>query len=145
MIWQYTIASIVVIKMDAQVHILCSHCEKVLVEVPKEKRKTENVINVEGEDPLSKVIKSDENEASLNFMSESQDEVESSYCEIRIDYSKTENVPSTSKSGGEIQAKLESVETGHRKGSVERKVSGTFKKLEPTIEHIRRIVGYETI
>ena len=145
MIWQYTICSNIAIKMEAQAHILCSHCEKVLVEVPKEKTKTENVFDVEEEKPLSKVKKCDENEASLNFKSESQDEEESSYCEIKIDYSNTENAPSISKSGGEIQPKLESVESGHRKGSVERKVSGTFKKLEPTIDHIRRIVGDEAI
>ena len=40
--------------MEAQVHILCSHCEKVLVEVPKEKVQTQkgNVSNVP-ENPAS--------------------------------------------------------------------------------------------
>ena len=79
--------------MDAQVHILCSNCEKVLVELPKEKRNNDNVINIEKETNEGKGTNEDktieeEKEPSLNFKSMSPDEEESSFCEIQIDYSK---------------------------------------------------------
>ena len=125
--------------MEPQVHILCSHCEKVLVEVPKDKTKTEKVITIE-EEPIQTLIKRDEKEPSLDFKSESQEEAdESSFCEIKIDYSKNENAKSAAKSSGDVHTKLEQPAR-----SSERKLSVTLKKLDPTFDKLRRIVGYAT-
>ena len=126
--------------MEAQVHILCSHCEKVLVEVQKDKTKNDRVINIE-EEPLQNVNKRDEKRSSLDFKSESQEELdESSFCEIKIDYSKNEKAPSSAKSGRDIHTKLEQPEASFS----ERKLSGTLRKLDPALDKLRRIVGYET-
>ena len=99
--------------MEAQVHILCSHCEKVLVEVPKEKVQTQkgNVSNIP-EKPSSVEKTTNKIESPLNFKSESQEEEESSYCEIKIDYSKNENIQSASRLTGEIRRKSIIPESG---------------------------------
>ena len=126
--------------MEAQVHILCSHCEKVLVEVQKKKSNNDEVIDIENE--LSeKADKSGKRESSFDLKSESQDEEEdeSSICEIKIDYSKNENSQLSANSGGEIQSKLDQ----QGPGTAERKVSGTFRKFEPTLDKLRMIAGYE--
>ena len=125
--------------MDAQVHILCSNCEKVLVELPKEKRNNDNVKNIENETHEGKGTNEDktieeEKEPSLNFKSMSPDEEESSFCEIKIDYSKKEHVPSNSRITEETISKMESADV--------RFGDATLKKFEPTMDKIRRMAGY---
>ena len=118
--------------METQVHILCSHCEKVLVEIPKEKRNAEIVSDIKQE-PVAIEPKSTEKDASLNFKSDSQEEEESSFCEIKIDYSKNENIPSSAKLGGEIFNKMELSEPGLS--------DSTKKKRNPTLDRFRRMAG----
>ena len=119
--------------MEPQVHILCSNCEKVLVELPKEKRNNPKVINVEEEINEDKTTEEDK-EPSLNFKSMSPDEEESSFCEIKIDYSKKERVQSSSRIAEEMISKIESPDV--RVGDT------TLKKFDHTIDKIRRIAGY---
>ena len=126
--------------MEAQVHILCSHCEKVLVEVQKKKSNNDEVIDIEKE-PSEKDEENGKRGSSLDLKSESQDEEEDelSFCEIKIDYSKNENSQLSVNSGGEVQSKLDQQEAE----IAERKVSGTFRKFEPTLDKLRMIAGYE--
>ena len=133
--------------MDAQVHVLCSNCEKVMVELQKDKRnKEDSVINIEKETiveekPSDEKIEvtidntiDEEKEPSLNFKSISPDEEESSFCEIKIDYSKKERARSHSRAAEDMILTDETLETvGFG--------DATMKKFEPTIDKIRMIAG----
>ena len=133
--------------MDAQVHVLCSNCEKVMVELQKDKRnKEESVINIEKETtveekPNNEKIEvtidntiEEDKEPSLNFKSMSPDEEESSFCEIKIDYSKKERARSHSRAAEDMILTDETLETvGFG--------DATMKKFEPTIDKIRMIAG----
>ena len=133
--------------MDAQVHVLCSNCEKVMVELQKDKRnKEESVINIEKETtveekPNNEKIEAtidntieEDKEPSLNFKSMSPDEEESSFCEIKIDYSKKERARSHSRAAEDMILTDETLETvGFG--------DATLKKFEPTIDKIRMIAG----
>ena len=134
--------------MEAQVHILCSNCEKVLVELPKENQNKESVINIEEETMADKKMtkekkeingatsNEEEKEPSLNFKSMTPDDEESSFCEIKIDYSKKERKRSSLRLAEDMILKEEILE--RRKPSFG---DATMKKLEPTIDKIRRIAG----
>ena len=134
--------------MEAQVHILCSNCEKVLVELPKENQNKESVINIEEEkmDDQSKnkekkemedaSTNEEEKEPSLNFKSMTPDGEDSSFCEIKIDYSKKERKRSSLRLAEDMILKEDILE--RRKPSFG---DATMKKLEPTIDKIRRIAG----
>ena len=132
--------------MDAQVHVLCSNCEKVMVELQKDKRNKESVINIEKETILEEKPNDDkievkidntieeDKEPSLNFKSMSPDEEESSFCEIKIDYSKKERARSHSRAAEDMILTDETLETvGFG--------DATMKKFEPTIDKIRMIAG----
>ena len=127
--------------MEAQVHILCSHCEKVLVEVQKEKMKADEVINVE-EGQLLKNQKCIKKESSLDFKSESQEELdESSLREIKIDYSKNEMSGLGEKVGAENQFKM----TQQGSGFIKRKFPGTCRRLELVIVKLKMIRRYKMV
>ena len=134
--------------MEAQVHILCSNCEKVLAELPKENQNKESVINIEEkkmDDQITSEEKKEigdaatneeEKDPSLNFKSMTPDAEDSSFCEIKIDYSKKERKRSSLRLAEDMILKEEILE--RRKPSFG---DATMKKLEPTIDKIRRIAG----
>ena len=127
--------------MEEQVHILCSHCEKVLVEVQKEKTKGDEVINLE-EGKLLKNQKCIQKETSLDFKSESQEELDkSSLCEIKIDYSKNEMSQLGDKAGAENQFNLKQ----HVPGFVKRKFPRAISRMELAIVKLKMIRRYKMI
>ena len=121
--------------MEARVHILCSHCEKVLVEVPKEKIKDETTSNLKVAS-LENNLTCNEQEITEMSTSDDEEHGDDEHREIEIDYGyKSKNPTSVSKqefTGNPV------VSRDCEKGFAD----STLKKLEPAIEKIRRLTGY---
>ena len=120
--------------MEIQTHILCSHCEKILVEVPKGKSKFETVSDLRV-GTLENKIECLAEEPSVSRCDE--DKISVSNCEINIDYGKSENSVSVFKSGGEINTTAIDPESGL--------ADTTRRKPDSALNKIRKIIVYATM